>query len=55
MPSKRWRICLIKATPAALIGHVGAPDEEAAIKQAIEEFKITDPYRQRRLIAQLER
>jgi hypothetical protein len=38
-----------------LIGHVEAPDEESAIKRAIEEFKITDPKRQRRLIAQLER
>jgi hypothetical protein len=32
-----------------------APDEATAIKKAIEEFKITDPERQRRLIAQLER
>jgi hypothetical protein len=38
-----------------LIGHVEAPDAETAIKKAIEEFKITDPERQRRLIAQLER
>jgi hypothetical protein len=52
---KRWRISLIKATPARLIGHVAAPDEASAIKKAIEEFKITDPERQRRLIAQLDR
>jgi hypothetical protein len=45
MSSKRWRISLIKATPAHLIGHVSAPDEESAIKKAIEEFKITDPER----------
>jgi hypothetical protein len=38
-----------------MIGHVEAPDEERAIAKAIEEFKITDPDRQRRLIAQLER
>jgi hypothetical protein len=55
MPSKRWRISLIKATPARLIGHVEAPDAESAIKKAIEEFKITDPYGRRRLIAQLDR
>jgi hypothetical protein len=48
--SKRWHISLIKATPARLIGHVEAPDEESAIKKAIEEFKITDPDVRRRLI-----
>jgi hypothetical protein len=37
------------------IGHVEAPDAESTIKKAIEEFKITDPYVRRRLIAQLER
>jgi hypothetical protein len=52
---KRWRISLIKATPASLIGYVEAPDAESAIAKAIEEFKITDPSQQRRLIAQLER
>jgi hypothetical protein len=50
----QWRISLIKATPARLIGHVEAPDAETAIAKAIEEFKI-DPSKQRRLIAQLER
>jgi hypothetical protein len=48
----RWRISLIKATPAAVIGYVEAPDAETAIAKAIEEFKITDPQKQRRLIAQ---
>jgi hypothetical protein len=56
---KRWRISLrislIKATPAAMMGYVDAPDEESAIKQAIEAFKITDPQTERRLIAQSER
>jgi hypothetical protein len=52
MSSKRWRISLIKATPAATIGYVEAPDAESAIKKAIEEFKITDTQKQRRLIAQ---
>jgi hypothetical protein len=52
---KPWRISLIKATPARLIGHVEAPDAETAIAKAIEAFKITDPYVRRRLIAQLER
>jgi hypothetical protein len=29
--------------PAKLLGHVEAPDEETAIKKAIEEFDIADP------------
>jgi hypothetical protein len=52
---KRWRFSLIKATPARLIGYVEAPDAETAVAKAIEAFKITDPSRQRRLIAQLDR
>jgi hypothetical protein len=52
---KRWRISLIKATPARLIGYVTAPDAESAIAKAIDEFKITDPYTKRRLIAKLDR
>jgi predicted chitinase len=31
---------------------VEAPDAEAAIKAAIEEYGITDPHRRRRLVAQ---
>jgi hypothetical protein len=36
-----WNIHHIKGTPAAFLGHVEAPDEEAAIKRAIEEFEIS--------------
>jgi hypothetical protein len=42
----------IKGTPAALLGHVEAPDAETAIKKAIEEFGIHDPQMQKRLFAQ---
>jgi hypothetical protein len=52
MPSKRWRISIIKSTPAALIGYVDAPDADSAIAKAIKQFKITDPQNQRQLIAQ---
>ena len=45
---------MIKATPAAIVGYVDAPDAESAIAKAIEQFKITDPQKQRRLIAQLQ-
>jgi len=47
-----WRIIRIKASPAAVIGHVQAPDAEQAIKEAIREFGITDPEQQKRLAAQ---
>jgi hypothetical protein len=47
----RWNIYHIKGTPAVLLGHVEAPDEESAIKRAIEEFKIS-PALQKRLLAQ---
>jgi hypothetical protein len=39
----RWRISRIRGTPAQFIGFVDAPDDATAIKNAIEEFQITDP------------
>jgi hypothetical protein len=53
-PSKQywWAIYHITGTPAKLLGHVEAPDEESALKQAIEEFGITNPQLQKRLLAQ---
>jgi len=45
-----WSIYHIKGTPAAFLGHVEAPDEEAAIKLAIQEFQIR-PELQKRLLA----
>jgi hypothetical protein len=47
-----WRITRIRSTPAALIGHVEAPDAEQAIRDAIRQFGITDPEQQKRLAAQ---
>ncbi len=38
----RWGVYRLKKTPAALVGHVSAPDKETAVKRAIEEFKITN-------------
>ena len=46
----RWQIVRLKATPAPFIGLVDAPDEESAIKVAIEQFEIP-PGDQERLIA----
>jgi hypothetical protein len=46
-----WAIVRIKGTPAAVIGHVEAPDAESAIKEAIRQFNITDPEQQKRLAA----
>jgi uncharacterized protein YdiU (UPF0061 family) len=48
----RWRISRLKATPAEYIGEVEAPDEASAIKKAIEEFQITERWKQSRLVAQ---
>jgi hypothetical protein len=39
--SNKWNIYHIKGKPAVLLGQVQAPDEEPAIKRAIEEFKIS--------------
>jgi predicted chitinase len=47
-----WRITRIRATPAALVGHVEAPNAEQAVKAAIEKYEITNPHEQARLAAQ---
>jgi 1,2-phenylacetyl-CoA epoxidase PaaB subunit len=47
-----WRISRIRGTPAADVGTVQAPDAETAIQVAIEKYKITDPEKQKRLVAQ---
>jgi hypothetical protein len=36
-----WAVYHIKGTPAQFVGIVEVPDEETAIKKAIEEFKMT--------------
>jgi hypothetical protein len=46
-----WRITRVRATPAALIGYVEAPDAERAIEEAIRAFGIIDPEQQKRLAA----
>ena len=55
MPRKpklhRWRISLIRKE-GEFLGVVDALGEAAAIKQAIKQFFITDPKRQRRLVAE---
>jgi hypothetical protein len=48
----RWRISRIRGTPAEFIGYVEAPNEAEAIKQAIKQFEISDPEKQKRLVAQ---
>lgn len=47
-----WRIIRIKSSPAAYVGHVRAADEKEAIRKAIQEFQITNPEVQKRLVAQ---
>jgi hypothetical protein len=48
-----WRIYEIRKD-GRYLGSVTAADDKAAIKKAIEEFGITEPHRQRRLVAQRE-
>jgi hypothetical protein len=43
----RWRVTLIKGTPAKYLGYVDAPDEEAARKQAVEEFNVSEVLKDR--------
>jgi hypothetical protein len=50
----RWRITRIRGNRAELLGVVTAADEKSAIKTAIEYYKITDPEKQRRLVARLD-
>ena len=45
MPKKskkhiEWKVYRLKGSPAAFIGVVYAPDEKAALKAAVKEFKI---------------
>jgi hypothetical protein len=46
----QWEIRRLKASPAALVGLVEAPDEASAIKRAVKEYEIR-PEDQKRLIA----
>ena len=51
-PNHSWSVYRLRGTPAQLIGIVyDQPDEQAAIKRAIEEFKVP-PNQRNRLIAQ---
>jgi len=47
----RWAIYLIRKK-GELLGSVEAADEKAAIAAAIEKYNISDPERQKRLVAQ---
>jgi hypothetical protein len=43
----RWRVSLIKATPAKFVGYVRAPDQASAIEMAVEDYGISDRLRDR--------
>ena len=48
---RTWEISRIKGTPAAILGRIKATDAETAVKEWIENFGITDPEQQARLVA----
>jgi hypothetical protein len=50
--SPRWDIYLVRSTPAQLLGTVEAPNADAAIETAIQEFDVNDEHA-KRLIAVL--
>jgi hypothetical protein len=49
-----WSIYHIKGTPAALLGSVEAPDEETAIRKAIDEFAISPALQKRRFKSEVQ-
>jgi hypothetical protein len=46
----RWRVSQIRHR-LELVGDVDAPDEASAIAKAIDEYQISEPWRQRSLMA----
>jgi hypothetical protein len=50
----RWRISRIRGSKAEVLGVVLAADQKSVIEEAIEYYKITDPEKQRRLVARPE-
>jgi hypothetical protein len=46
-PVPRWRISLLKGTPARFLGYLYAPDEQAAIEAVAKEYKIAEALRDR--------
>jgi hypothetical protein len=51
-PLFKWRVFLVSDTRATPLGTVEAPDEKTALEIAFDEFEITNPQTQKRLIAQ---
>jgi hypothetical protein len=47
-PLPSWNIYVLRAMPAKFVGIVDAADADAAIDEAIKEFEIKDPSRQKR-------
>lgn len=48
---RSWRVIEI-AKKGRAIATLLAPDADAAVRKAIEDYGITDPHRQKRLVAQ---
>ena len=44
-PFPRWRVSLVKGTPAQFLGYVYAANEKAALEAAAKEFKVAEVLR----------
>jgi hypothetical protein len=49
-----WSIYRLRGTPAQLIGIVYAPDEQSAIKKAIQEYEVPENQRNRLIARRLD-
>jgi hypothetical protein len=54
MPKRlfKWRVFLVRDIRATPLGIVEAPDEKTALEIAFDEFEVTNPETQKRLVAQ---
>jgi hypothetical protein len=51
-PLSKWRVLLVGDKRATPLGIVEAPDEKTALEIAFDEFEVTNPETQKRLVAQ---
>jgi hypothetical protein len=50
---RRWRIIRLTGTPAAVLGHVNAPDEKTALEKAAVAYRVPLDLRDRLVARQV--